>query len=201
MWSGGGIEKQGLVVVGDESSWLRYTKIAESQLGEGWDTGSQIFFRSRGSRKLFSRGVWIPVGKILDLTRISVLRGLRDPLQIQPHIRTAPKALTDRQWGNSLNKLALWLIHRKGFFPVKEVHVPHQTEGFPSGQRGTCTSSATRKSFRSMRYIHLIDRKKTVPVNLARRAFFFSFFSEKKKIILQFYSWFVFDFIFFIFLK
>jgi hypothetical protein len=52
----------------------------------------------------------------------------------------------------------------EGFLPVEEVHVPHQPEGNPSGQRGTSTSSIGRVSFRSKRYMYLINRKETLPV-------------------------------------
>jgi hypothetical protein len=48
---------------------------------------------------------------------------------------------------------------QKESLPADEVVIPHQTEGNPSNQWGCYTSLTGRKSFQSMRLLHLIDRK------------------------------------------
>ncbi|KAA1136896.1 hypothetical protein PGTUg99_004329 [Puccinia graminis f. sp. tritici] len=84
----------------------------------------------------------------------------------------------------------MYLAGWKEILPVDEVHVPRRLEGVSSGQRGTCTSPAGRKSFqstrhvprrlegnpssrrgmylagfRSTRYMYLVGRKKPLPVD------------------------------------
>jgi hypothetical protein len=54
--------------------------------------------------------------------------------------------------------------------PVNKVDVPHWLEGFPSDQqstslRGRCTLLIGRVSFQLARYMYLINRKETLPIN------------------------------------